>query len=45
MIKSKDIIIRVDKSLKDSASKKAKSLGLSVSSWIRTLIIKSLKEE
>lgn len=45
MIKSKDILIRVDEELKDKASQKAKSLGLSVSSWIRTLIIKSLKEE
>lgn len=44
MIKSKDILIRVDEVLKDKASKKAKSLGLSLSSWIRTLIIKELKE-
>jgi antitoxin component of RelBE/YafQ-DinJ toxin-antitoxin module len=43
MIKDKDILIRIDKETKNSAKEKAKSIGLSVSSWIRTLIIKDLK--
>lgn len=42
MIKEKDIIIRVDTNLKKEAIKKAKSLGLSLSSYIRALIIKNL---
>lgn len=44
MIKSKDILIRIDEELKEKAKQKAKSLGLSLSSWIRTLIVKETKE-
>jgi antitoxin component of RelBE/YafQ-DinJ toxin-antitoxin module len=44
MIKSKDILIRIDEETKNKASEKAKSIGLSLSSWIRTLIVKELKE-
>lgn len=43
MIKSKDILIRIDLELKNKAKEKAIDLGLSLSSWIRTLIIKDLK--
>jgi antitoxin component of RelBE/YafQ-DinJ toxin-antitoxin module len=43
MIKSKDILIRIDEELKNKAKEKAINLGLSLSSWIRTLIIKDLK--
>lgn len=43
MIKSKDILIRIDDELKNKAKEKAIDLGLSLSSWIRTLIIKDLK--
>jgi antitoxin component of RelBE/YafQ-DinJ toxin-antitoxin module len=42
MLKDKDILIRIDEELKQKAKEKAKSLGLSLSSWIRTLIIKEL---
>lgn len=42
MIKSKDILIRIDEELKEKAKKKAKSLGLSLSSWVRMLIIKEV---
>lgn len=42
MIKEKDILIRTGKDLKEEAKIKAKSLGLSLSAWIRTLIIKEL---
>lgn len=42
MIKSKDILIRIDEELKEKAKQKANSLGLSLSSWIRTLIMKEL---
>lgn len=44
MIKSKDILIRIDEETKSKAKQKASSVGLSLSSWIRTLIIKDLKE-
>lgn len=43
MIKDKDILIRIDKETKNKVKEKAESIGLSVSSWIRTLIIKDLK--
>ena len=43
MIKDKDILIRVDEELKKIAKQKAESLGLSLSSWVRTLIIKNLR--
>jgi antitoxin component of RelBE/YafQ-DinJ toxin-antitoxin module len=42
MIKEKDILIRIDQELKKKAQEKAKSLGLSVSSYIRTLLIKEV---
>lgn len=42
MIKEKDILIRIDNEYKEKAKKKAKVLGLSLSSYIRTLIIKDL---
>ena len=42
MIKDKDILIRIDKETKNKVKEKAESIGLSVSSWIRTLIIKNL---
>lgn len=42
MIKSKDILIRIDEETKFLVKDKAKSIGLSVSSWIRTLIIREL---
>lgn len=40
MKKEKDILIRVDLELKNKVQQKAKSLGLSVSSYIRTLLVK-----
>ena len=43
MIKSKDILIRIDEELKEKAKEQSKKVGLSLSSWIRTLIIKDLK--
>lgn len=42
MIKEKDILIRVDKELKEKIREKAKSLGLSLSSYIRLIIIKDI---
>ena len=42
MIKSKNILVRIDEELKQKAKDKSKSLGLSLSSWIRTLIVKEL---
>lgn len=42
MIKEKDITIRVDLELKQSLQKKAKLLGLSLSSFIRTILIKEV---
>jgi antitoxin component of RelBE/YafQ-DinJ toxin-antitoxin module len=44
MRKDKDILIRIDEKTKEDAKLKAKSIGLSLSSWIRTLIVKELKE-
>lgn len=44
MIKEKDILIRVDITLKKQIQKKAKSLGLSVSAYVRFLITKNLSE-
>lgn len=40
MKKEKDILIRVNLELKNKIQQKAKSLGLSVSSYIRTLLVK-----
>lgn len=42
MKKEKDILIRIDQELKEKIKEKAKSLGLSVSSYIRTLLIKEI---
>ena len=44
MIKSKDILIRIDVETKGRAKQRAQSVGLSLSSWIRTLILKDLKK-
>lgn len=43
MIKEKDITIRVELELKQKLQEKAKFLGLSLSSFIRTLLIKEVK--
>jgi antitoxin component of RelBE/YafQ-DinJ toxin-antitoxin module len=45
MIKEKDILIRIDSNLKKKVQEKAKSLGLSLSAYVRSLIIKELKNE
>lgn len=45
MIKEKDITIRVTIELKQQLQKRAKSLGLSLSSFIRTILIKTIKDE
>jgi antitoxin component of RelBE/YafQ-DinJ toxin-antitoxin module len=42
MIKEKDISIRINKELKLKLIEKAKSLGLSLSGYIRMILIKSL---
>jgi antitoxin component of RelBE/YafQ-DinJ toxin-antitoxin module len=42
MLKDKDILIRIDFNLKKRVKEKAASLGLSVSSYIRTLLIKEV---
>lgn len=44
MIKEKDILIRIDFELKEKVKEKARNLGLSVSSYIRFLLIEKLKE-
>jgi antitoxin component of RelBE/YafQ-DinJ toxin-antitoxin module len=44
MIKEKDILIRIDANLKKKVQEKAKSLGLSLSAYVRSLIIKELKD-
>jgi hypothetical protein len=43
MIKSKDIVIRIDPEFKKSLQDKAKSLGLSLSSFVRSILVKELK--
>lgn len=43
MKKEKDILIRIDLELKKKVQERAKSLGLSLSSFIRTLLIKEIK--
>jgi len=45
MIKQKDILIRITPKLKQKVQEKAKSLGLSVSSYIRTLLVKEVGNE
>lgn len=42
MIKEKDILIRIDSELKNKVKEKARSMGLSLSSYIRMLIIEKL---
>jgi antitoxin component of RelBE/YafQ-DinJ toxin-antitoxin module len=42
MIKEKDILIRITPELKTKVQEKAKLLGLSVSSYVRTLLIKEV---
>ena len=42
MIKDKDILIRIDSELKAKLQVKAKLLGLSLSSYVRMLIVKDL---
>jgi antitoxin component of RelBE/YafQ-DinJ toxin-antitoxin module len=42
MIKDKDILIRIDSELKKKLQVKAKLLGLSLSSYVRMLIVKDL---
>ena len=44
MKKDKDILIRVGEDLKEKATLKAKSKGLSLSSFIRMLIMKDLED-
>ena len=45
MKKEKDILIRVTEELKTNITNKSKKQGLSVSSYIRMLIIKDLNNE
>jgi antitoxin component of RelBE/YafQ-DinJ toxin-antitoxin module len=45
MLKNRDILIRVDLTLKKKVQEKAKSLGLSTSSYIRTLLTKEVNNE
>lgn len=45
MLKEKDILIRITPELKQKVQEKAKLLGLSVSSYIRTLLIKDVGNE
>ena len=42
MIKEKDILIRIDFELKEKAKLLAKSKGLSLSCFVRTLILKEV---
>lgn len=44
MIKNKDILIRIDNENKQKIKEKASQKGLSVSSYVRTLIFKDLFE-
>ena len=43
MIKDKDIVIRVDPEIKGKIKKRAKSMGMSMSMYLRFLAIKDLK--
>lgn len=45
MIKEKDILIRIDSELKQKIKEKSKLLGLSVSSFVRMLIVKEIINE
>jgi len=42
MIKEKDVIFRVSSELKEKMEKEAKNNGLSLSSWIRFILLKEL---
>ena len=42
MVKEKDILIRVTKELKDKLFEKASSMGLSISAYVRMIILKEL---
>ena len=42
MTKEKDIIIRVTKELKDKLFEKANSMGLSISAYVRMIILREL---
>ena len=42
MVKEKDILIRVTKELKEKLSEKAKSMGLSISAYVRMIILREL---
>jgi len=42
MIKEKDIVIRVTKEFKEDLQKRAKLLGFSLSSYIRSILIKEV---
>lgn len=43
MIKNKDVVIRINEDLKNKLKDKSKSIGLSISSYIRMLITKELE--
>ena len=45
MIKEKDILIRVDEQLKKQITDKAKSIGLSVSAYVRMLLKKEVSND
>ena len=45
MIKDKDIVIRISQELKEQVQFKAKEIGLSVSAYIRVLLIEKLKKQ
>ena len=44
MIKEKDIIFRVDSELKEKMEKEAKNNGLSLSAWVRFILLKELNK-
>jgi antitoxin component of RelBE/YafQ-DinJ toxin-antitoxin module len=45
MIKEKDILIRITPELKKKVQERAKKLGLSVSAYIRMILIKEVDDE
>ncbi len=45
MIKEKDILIRIDSELKEKIKIKAKSIGLSISSYIRMVMKKEVEND
>lgn len=44
MIKEKDVIFRVGSELKEKMEKEAKNNGLSLSAWIRFILLKELNK-